>query len=58
MYIVQLTEVIPPQLEYYNYYYYYYYFVQKIHEQHTRKTWSQGITENSQIGHYTHTLES
>jgi len=30
--------------------------IQKIHEQHTRKTWSQGTPENSHIGHCTHTL--
>ena len=32
--------------------------IQKIRKQHTRKTWSQGTTENSHIGHYTHTSES
>jgi hypothetical protein len=30
----------------------------KICEQHTGKTWSQGTTENSHIGHCTHTSES
>ena len=29
-----------------------------IREQHTRKLWSQGTTENSHIGHCTHTSES
>jgi hypothetical protein len=29
-----------------------------IREQHTRKTRSQGTTENSHIGHCTHTAES
>jgi len=32
--------------------------IQKIREQHTRKTRSQGTTENIHIGHYTHTTES
>ena len=32
--------------------------IQKIREQHTRKTISQGTTENSHIGHCTHTSES
>ena len=32
--------------------------IQKIREQHTWKTWSQGTTENSHIGHCTHTSES
>jgi len=32
--------------------------IQKIREQHTRKTRSQGPTENSHIGHCTHTSES
>jgi len=36
----------------------YFKVIQKIHEQHTRKTWSQGTTENSHIGHCTHTSES
>ena len=36
----------------------YFIVVQKICEQHTRKTWSQGTTENSHIGHCTHTSES
>jgi hypothetical protein len=30
----------------------------KIHKQHTRKPWSEGTTENSHIGHCTHTSES
>jgi len=29
--------------------------IQKIREQHTRKTWSQGAPENSHIGRCTHT---
>ena len=29
--------------------------IQKIHKQHTRKPWSEGTTENSHIGHCTHT---
>ena len=32
--------------------------IQKIREQHTRRTRSQGTTENSHIGHCTHTSES
>jgi hypothetical protein len=32
--------------------------IQKIREQHTGKTWSQGTTENSNIGHCTHASES
>ena len=32
--------------------------IQKIREQHTGKTRSQGTTENSHIGHCTHTSES
>ena len=32
--------------------------IQKIREQHTRKTWSQGTTENSHIGHCIYTSES
>ena len=32
--------------------------IQKIREQHTRKTWSQGTTKNSHIGHCTHTSGS
>jgi len=32
--------------------------IQKIREQHTRKTRSQGTTENSHIGHCIHTSES
>ena len=32
--------------------------IQKICEQHTRKTWSQRTPENSHIGHCTHTSES
>ena len=36
----------------------YFKVIQKIREQHTRKTWSQGNTENSHIGHYKHTSES
>jgi hypothetical protein len=32
--------------------------IQKIPEQHTRKAQNQGTTENSHIGHGTHTLES
>jgi len=35
----------------------YYKVNQKIREQHTRKTLRQGITENSHIGHCTHTSE-
>ena len=36
----------------------YFKVIQKIREQHTRKTWSEGIPENSHIGHCTHTSES
>jgi len=32
--------------------------IEKIHEQYTRKTRSQGTTENSHIGHCTHNSES
>jgi hypothetical protein len=32
--------------------------IQKIREQDTGKTWSQGTTENSHIRHCTHTSES
>jgi hypothetical protein len=32
--------------------------LQKIHEQHTRKARNQGTTENSYIGHSTHTADS
>jgi len=32
--------------------------IQKIREQHTRKTRSQGTTENSHTGHCTHISES
>jgi hypothetical protein len=32
--------------------------IQKIPEQHTRNPRSQGATENSHIGHCTHTAES
>ena len=32
--------------------------IQKIREQHTGKPCSQGTTENSHIGHCTHTSES
>ena len=32
--------------------------IQKIREQRTRKTWSQGTAENSHIGHCTRTSES
>jgi len=32
--------------------------IQKVRKQHTRKTCSQGTTENSHIGHCTHTSES
>jgi len=36
----------------------YFKVIQKIREQHTRKTCSQGTPENSHIGHCTHTSES
>jgi len=36
----------------------YFMVIQKIREQHTRKTWSQRTTENSHIGHWTRTSES
>ena len=36
----------------------YFKVIQKIREQHTRKTRSQGTTENSHIGRCTHTSES
>ena len=36
----------------------YFKVIQKIHQQHTRKTSSQGTPENSHIGHCTHTSES
>ena len=36
----------------------YFKVIQKIREQHTRKTRSQGTTENSHIGHCTHTADS
>jgi len=36
----------------------YFTVIQKIREQHTGKTWSEGTTENSHIGHCTHTAES
>jgi hypothetical protein len=36
----------------------YFKVIQKIHEQHTRKPRSQEATENSHIGHCTHTAES
>ena len=36
----------------------YFKVIQKIREQHTRKTCSQGTTDNSHIGHCTHTSES
>ena len=36
----------------------YFKVIQKIREQHTRKTWSQGTTEHSHIGHCTHTSGS
>ena len=36
----------------------YFKVIQKIHEQHSRKTCRQGTTENSHIGHCTHTSES
>ena len=36
----------------------YFKVIQKIHEQQSRKTWSRGTTENSHIGHCTHTAES
>jgi hypothetical protein len=32
--------------------------IQKMHKQHTRKPLSEGTTENSHIGHCTHTSES
>jgi len=37
---------------------YYFKVIQKIHEQHTRKTKCQGTTENSHIGHCTQTSGS
>jgi len=36
----------------------YFKVIQKIREQHTRKTLSQGTTENRHIGHCIHTSES
>jgi len=36
----------------------YFKVIQKIREQHTRKTWSQETPENSHIGHCTHSSES
>ena len=36
----------------------YFKVIQKIREQHTRKTWNQGTPENRHIGHSTHTSES
>ena len=36
----------------------YFKVIQKIREQHTGKTLSQGTPENSHIGHCTHTSES
>jgi len=36
----------------------YFRVIQKIREQHARKTRRQGTTENSHIGHCTHTAES
>ena len=32
--------------------------IQKIHKEHTRRPCSEGTTENSHIGHCTHTSES
>ena len=36
----------------------YFRVIQKIREQHTGETWSEGTAENSHIGHCTHTAES